>query len=63
MLTAYTREIDDIERAAAEIRAQLQLDERLLRRSVAPSGFWHFTRTFWKQAPSRLWARFCLSTA
>jgi hypothetical protein len=39
MLTAYTREIDDIERATAEILEQLQLDERLLRCSVGLLAF------------------------
>jgi hypothetical protein len=39
MLTAYTREIDDIKRAAAEILEQLQLDERLLRCSVGLLAF------------------------
>jgi hypothetical protein len=39
MLTAHTREIDDIERAVAEILEQLQLDERLLRCSVGLLAF------------------------
>jgi hypothetical protein len=40
MLTAYTREIDYIERTAAEILEQLRLDERLLRNSVALTDFY-----------------------